>query len=336
MLINELKLKLPTFKLKDWETAVESASGQMRDILAAQTDGVRLLANIQEPMASTERVAWLNLWSKVFAALEAVAAALTHRSKLVLLLSQRNSFELMLQAHAIIDPLRKLSEGDAGPSAKGDTEFGFRGCVDRLRAYTAWCLWHDKAYFKEILNPKSMRDIWSSESAQGAHAANGSPAMMTRALEAGGVPHLDESFLREGSRSVRKLYTDKIRQIEEWLADPCLRKWVEGIEQASRKNIVGVPFFTLFDRADTSIPKRLLREGIRFTYSSYIMSSMASHGSSMEEFIQLEEDSLKPMLSGDEEEIKNLSSEVIFRCRHMYTILNILNKEMLQRPHIRS
>lgn len=336
MLIEELKLKLPSFKLEDWETAVESASGQMQDILVAQTEGVRLLAPIQEPMASTERIGWLNLWSKVFAALEAVAAALTHRSKLVLLLSQRNSFELMLQAHAIIDPLRKLSEGDDGPSFKGDTEFVFRSCMDRLRAYTAWCLWHDKAYFKEILNPKSMRDIWSSESAPGAHAANGSSAMMSRALEAGGVPHLDESFLREGSRSVRKLYTDKIRQIEEWLADPCLRKWVEGIEQASRKNIVGVPFFTLFDRADTSIPKRLLREGIRFTYSAYIMSSMASHGSSMEEFVQMKDDTLKPMLSGDEEEINYLSSEVIFRCRHMFTLLSILNKEMVQRPHIRS
>jgi hypothetical protein len=154
MLIKELKLNLPTFKLKDWDTAVESASGAMQNILTAQTEGVRLLKPIQEPMASTERIGWLNLWSKVFAALEAVTAALTQRSKLVLLLSQRTSFELMLQAHA--------------------------------------------------------------------------------------------SF--------------------------------------------------------------------------------------MEEFIQKENNSLKPLLSGDEEELKTLGSELIFRCRHVYAILGILNKEMLKSP----
>lgn len=50
----------------------------------------------------------------------------------------------------------------------------------------------------------------------------------------------------------------------------------------------------------------------------------------------MEDNTLKPLLSGDEEELKTLSSEVIIRCRHIYTILNILNKEMVHRPHIRS
>jgi hypothetical protein len=217
-----------------------------------------------------------------------------------------------------------------------EKEFAFRSCVDRLRAYTAWCLWHDKAYFKGVLNPKSMRDIWNSEFDHGAQDVNTSSAMMSQVLEAGGIGALNENFLREGIRNVRKLHTDKIRQIEEWLADPLLRKWDDAIERASRKNIVGVPFFALFDRADVSIPKRLLREGIRFTYSTYIASSMASHASSMEEFIQMEDNTLKPLLSGDEEELKTLGSEVIFRCRHIYTILNILNREMVHRPHIRS
>jgi hypothetical protein len=307
---------------------------------------VRLLKPIDERMASTERIGWLNLWAKVFAALEAVAAAQTHRSKLVMLLAQRTSFELMLQAHAIIDPLRKLREkanrnieahlqneahsgppADSAPTDKAK-EFAFRSCVDRLRAYTAWCLWHDKAYFKEVLNPKSMRDIWSSGAGQ-------APNPLSRFMEGEGAG-LDESLLREGSRNVRKLYTDKIRQIEEWLADPLLRPWDEAIERVSRKHIVGVPFFSLFDSADVSIPKRLLREGIRFTYSTYIASSMASHASAMEEFIQLDGEALKPLFSGDAAELKTLGAEVVFRCRHIYTLLGILNKEMIRRPHIRS
>jgi hypothetical protein len=351
MRMQDFKLALPTFKIKDWEDAVAAASGVMKDILSAQTEGVRLLVPINETEASTERIGWLNLWAKTFAALEAVAAAQTHRSKLVIQLAQRTSFELMLQAHAIIDPLRKLNEKqDLGIEADPDTgknrkppdlrtpardakEFAFRSCVDRLRAYTAWCLWHDKAYFKEVLNPKSMRDIWSSETGIG---LKNIPHLLSPFLESEGDHCLDENCLREGSRNVRKLYTEKIRQIEEWLADPQLRPWEAAIEGVSRKNIVGVPFFALFDRSDVSIPKRLLREGIRFTYSTYIASSMASHASAMEEFIQMDGGALKPLLSGDAEELKSLGAEVVFRCRHIYTLLGILNREMLRRPHIRS
>ena len=143
-------------------------------------------------------------------------------------------------------------------------------------------------------------------------------------------------MLREGSRNVRKYYTERIRQIDEWIADPKLAKWAAAVNQASRNNIVGVPFFILFERADVSIPKRLLREGIRFTYSNYILSSMASHGSSMEEYVQIENNTIKPQLSGDKEQINILAPEVIVRCRHMFTILDILDSEMRKKPEIRS
>ena len=73
----------------------------------------------------------------------------------------------MLQMHTIMDPIRKFdkkNEHDESPKVANETnEYACRSSVDRLRAYTAWCLWHDKAYFKEVLNPKSMRDIWNAK-----------------------------------------------------------------------------------------------------------------------------------------------------------------------------
>jgi hypothetical protein len=132
------------------------------------------------------------------------------------------------------------------------------------------------------------------------------------------------------------MYTDKIKQIDEWMADPRLRKWANAIDHASRNNIVGVPFFVLFDRSDTSIPKRLLKEGMRFCYPSYILSSIASHGSSMDEFIQIQDNTIKPLLTGDEEQINTLAPEVIFRCQHIFTILHTLNNEMVKNPQTRS
>ena len=336
MYLDEYELSIPAVSLKNWHAAVEAASGLMKDVLSVQTTGLELLGRVKENKGSTERIGWLNMWAKVFAALQAVMSAINYQSKLVLLMAQRNSFELMLQAHTIIDPIRKLSDGPTKTSQPENAqEYAFRSSVDRLRAYTAWCLWHDKAYFKEVLNPKSMRDIWDIEPDALSGNAGKASFFTAQFLEKMGTP-LDEKVLREGSRNVRKYYTERIRQIDEWIADPKLAKWSAAVNQASRNNIVGVPFFILFERADVSIPKRLLREGIRFTYSNYILSSMASHGSSMEEYVQIENNTIKPQLSGDKEQINILAPEVIVRCRHMFTILDILDSEMRKKPEIRS
>jgi hypothetical protein len=56
----------------------------------------------------------------------------------------------------------------------------------------------------------------------------------------------------------------------------------------------------------------------------------------MEEFIDIRHDSLKPLFTGDKEQIEILAPEVIFRCRHIYTLLSVINAEMLKNPHIRS
>lgn len=321
--------------MDDWQQAVESASGLIRDILSAQTGGVRLLQNINETKATTERIGWLNLWAKTFAALETVAAAITHRSKLGLLHCQRNTFELMLQAHTILDPIRKLDNKAPGKSRIEYSEYGMRNTVDRLRAYTAWCLWHDKAYYNEVLNPKSMRDVWNFEFFDAMQKKTSPSPMFERFLEKI-EPEMNEKRFLQISRSVRRMYTDKIKQIDEWMADPRLRKWSDTIARVSRQNIVGVPFFLLFDRSDGSIPKRLLKEGMRFTYPAYILSSIASHGSSMEEFINIEGNSIKPVLTGDKKQMETLAPEVILRCRHIITILKTINDEMLKNPQLRS
>lgn len=318
--------------MKDWQQAVESASGLIQDILKAQTNGVRLLQTINEPMASTERIAWLNIWAKVFAVLEAVAASITHCSKLVLLLSQRNSFELMLQMHTIIDPIRNLRKAAPHRSRSNDPEeYALRSSIDRLRAYTAWCLWHDKAYYKEILNPKSMRDIWDFEFFHEIQKAAKTSQVLEQFLEKADM-QFDEASLIEGSRNMRKLYTEKIKQIDEWMTDPHLQKWAHIIAQAARKNVIGVPFFVLFDQSDASIPKRLLKEGLRFSYPTYILSSIASHGSSMEEYLTIQGDSIKPMLVGDNDQINILAPEIIFRCQHIFTLLEMINQKMQQSP----
>lgn len=332
MLLDEYKLSIPKVSIDDWQRAIESATGLAREILTAQADGAGLLQNLKETVASTERIGWLNIWSKAFAALEAVAAAVTHNSNMVLLLTQRNTFEVMLQMHTIMDPLRMFKSKS---HHSNEQEYALRSCIDRLRAYTAWCLWHDKAYYKEVLNPKSMRDIWNFEFFNSMQKKAETAQALEQFLENVDMP-LDEKTMVEGSRSMRKMYTEKIRQIEEWMADPKLKRWSDNIDRLASNNIVGIPFFILFDRADASIPKRLLKEGLRFSYASYIFSSMASHGSSMQEFVNIQNNLIKPVLTGDSQQINTLASEVIFRCQHIFTLLETINREMMKNPNLRS
>jgi hypothetical protein len=119
------------------------------------------------------------------------------------------------------------------------------------------------------------------------------------------------------------------------MADPHLHKWARIISQTANTNVIGVPFFVLFDRSDVSIPKRLLKEGIRFSYPSYILSSIASHGSSMDEFLSIQGNSIKPLVVGDKDQINILAPEVIFKCQHIFTLIEMINQEMLENPTTR-
>jgi hypothetical protein len=57
----------------------------------------------------------------------------------------------------------------------------------------------------------------------------------------------------------------------------------------------------------------------------------------MEMFMQIEaDDAIKPMLFGDNKRIKALAPDVIFRCQHIFTVLESLNIEMARNPQIRS
>ena len=176
-----------------------------------------------------------------------------------------------------------------------------------------------------------MRDIWDFEFFHELQNAAKTSPFFEQFLEKADM-RLDEVAMVEGSRNMRKLYTEKIKKIDEWMVDPHLQKWARIISRTAKKNAIGVPFFSLFDQSDASIPKRLLKEGLRYSYPAYILSSIASHGSSMEEYLQIQGDSIKPVLVGDNDQINILAPEIIFRCQHIFTLLELINQEMLKNP----
>ena len=54
----------------------------------------------------------------------------------------------------------------------------------------------------------------------------------------------------------------------------------------------------------------------------------------MEEFIQVQGDTIKPLLTGDDEQINRQATELILRCQHIFAILEILNDGMTKKSYL--
>jgi hypothetical protein len=338
-LLNDYKLSIPKVWEDDWDKALSSATGIYRELIATRKEGAGLLRDIDETHVTTERLGWLNLWSKTFAALQAVTSALDSHSNLILQLVYKNTFELMLQVHTVLDPVsdwqKSQAAGARGAEAKYGEEFAFRSTIERLRAYVAYCLWHDKAYYEEMINPRSFKDVWDFTPPSSV-ATEGIASEQYGYLLERWESVFRESDSSERKRQMRDALSQKIRRIEQWLVDPSLRRWSAEMKTARTRLKGGVPFFSMFDQSERSIPRRLIKEGLRFGYSSYVMSSMMSHASSMDGFVRINEDSAFPQVSEGVNEIERLAVDLIFRCRHLFILLGVIHHRILSRTELRS
>lgn len=339
-LFAEYKLSIPKVWDSNWEKALTSATGIRRDLLATRKEAAALLQDIDEIHATPERLGWLNLWSKVFMALDAVLSAIESGSNLILQLIYKNTFELMLQVHSVLDPvfnLHKMPQMDFTKADvnNNDAEYAYRSTIERLRVYVAYCLWHDKAYYEELINPRSFKEVWEF-------------TPNSWFVDDGNIGQRYSYFLdkwrtllkqlsdKDLKYQTRKTLLQKIKRIDEWLLDPSLRRWAAAMNTARSRLKGGVPFFSIFDQSDRSIPQRLIKEGLRFGYSSYVMSSMMSHASSMDGFIRIDGGTAFLISDGENSEIEGIAGELLLRCRHLFVLLTIIHCRILSRPELRS
>ena len=110
-LLTDYKLLIPRLFEQDWENVLHSSQGVERELIVVQAKGAYLLRDIDEEHVSVERLGWLCLWSKAFAALEVVSSSLINNAKLALQLTARNVFELVLHTEVLLQPLFDLYQG---------------------------------------------------------------------------------------------------------------------------------------------------------------------------------------------------------------------------------
>jgi hypothetical protein len=335
----DLELLLPQLPTEEeWMKTISELEGSEKEAAIVRAKGYNLLADFQESNVSFERVGWLNSWSKTMTALESAISAFQYGSDWVLQTISRATFEWWLHILVIIEPMSDLIEIERSSHkvvvSRRTHEYAQRETIERLRAYAAWCLWKDKIHFSERLHPKTLEAAWDPKPAKEILSDEEELEkyeMLFGKLES----ETDTNKLKQGRVEQERILKDKMRRIDQWLKDSQIEKWHDRMLDVARKNKGAVSFFNLFDPNDTII-KRLHKHGLRFAYTQYSASSMGLHGSTMEQFIHINESVVTPKLQMNDKADETLFNGVISDCNRLFVLLGMINHFVLKNENVRS
>lgn len=332
--LNDYDLILPQVpSAEELEHAIASLEGLLKEAAIVRAKGLSLLRQVKETKATPERIGWLNLWAKTFTDLESGFFALKFKSDLVLQMLSRSTFEWLLHVQALYDPIYNLyaqrHSGDKIVIPQPSENYALKKCVDLLRAYTAWCLWSDKQYYKRIISGETMDGVWDAKPAEEI-LANEKKLEMHESFFGPLDIETDAQKLREGQQKVRHRYREKINRIEGWLSDPQLRPWKEKIEKLPKGS---VSFFSLVSSEDKTVSKRLDKLGISFAYQQYSIGSMILHGSTMEQFIMIGESSLCPKIETNAADAEIHLSSIVSACNLIFILLADFNRFIFKKSY---
>lgn len=335
---NDFELLLPQLPTKEeWIKTISELEGSEKEAVIVRAKGYNLLGDFRESKATFERIAWLNLWAKAMTALESAIKAFQHGSDWVLQTITRSTFEWFLHALVLIEPISDLYALEKSSHkvvvSSRSREYSYKMTVERLRAYSAWCLWSDKIYYSELIHPKTLARIWDPSDAKKI-LLNEKALEQYERLFGRLESETDKEKLIEGQKEMDRLYKKKIERIDQWLEDAKLKKWSDKILEASRKIKGTVSFFNLFDH-EATVPKRLQKHDLRFTYAEYSKSSMAMHGSTMEQFILINDSVVAPKIQTAEQGDEATFVQIISECNHVFFLLARMNEFVLQKPEFR-
>jgi hypothetical protein len=332
------ELHLPNLPTEDeWLSAISGLEGLEKQASIVRARGYNLLTKFSEPKATFERIGWLNLWSKAIVALESAISAFAEGLDWVLQTTSRSTFEWNLHAAVLVEPIFDLVDLENSSNkvvvSNRSREYSRRITVERLRAYAAWCLWSDGVYYSDLLHHKTLTRVWDPNPAK---------KILANEKEREGyeryfgmlVTETDEE-LRKGRKEMEAIYREKKARIDRWLQVPQLKPWSDKITQLSRANKGNVSFLNLFD-PDATVAKQLKKIDMRFGYVQYAKSSMALHGSSMDQFIIIGDSVITPRLNVAKHGDEILFETIIADCNRLFVLLGWIDFSAMTNEGVRS
>lgn len=306
--ISKTKLIIPNLWDKDWESVIEESDESEKLIFQAQCRAANLLKNIQDHSFSFKRAAWLNLWTRLFNILEGTKAATSFNSELVLEILERMLFEYTIQVHTIAE----TNQGD------------------RLKAFSAWCLYNDYKYQESLLSPEIMDGIWDIEEEKDI-LENESKKQFHEKLFA---PLFEDKLMTDYREAEKNKFSHKSQEykkldrIEHWFNNDEIKPWIKKIKSLNNWN---PSFFQLFDKNQKSFFKRLKAmkfndKDLKFAYIIYKRASMNIHGSSFHNPFTINPEMVFPNFTGSKNKITDIQKYIGKSCYDICVILTILRQ----------
>jgi len=324
--LEQLELWIPRLWEKDWKSAINNASGVEKNLLIIQNRAANLLNQISDKRVTFARLAWLNLWTKAFSTLEGAFCALPKNSLYVLRMLGRASFEQVLHARSIIEPVLQAysvsedSEEKVIPSnlLRNREKESFK----RLEAYAAWCIWNDCIFYEQVISPQTLDAVWDAEPVQ--QILRNSKALEAYEAIYGQLKiETDEKELKKGRLRQQDEGQHGLYHLRKWLDYRDLKPWHEKL----KKNKF-MTFFTLVGEDQRGVKKSLKEFDLSFGYPVYSEGSMAIHGSSLYQFLHLSNESVMPLFVGADDEVSEKAEEVGGNCNQVIIALYLLCRQI--------
>ncbi len=334
MFLSGYDLTLPQVPSDDeWQKMLRALEGMNKEAAIVKAKGCSLLENIHETKATTERIGWLNIWAKTLMVLESAISAYEIHSGFLLNILSRAAFEWVLHILTIIDPLSNFfNQTHNNPKVEINTrsiDLMKKPVINRLRAYTAWCLCSDKKYYEEISGSRTLDGIWNPDPARDLIRNKQASEFYEQFIGKLDIEVADEE-ISKGRHDFKRKYKGRIDRIDHWLQDPNLRPWADKIRRLPYNED---NFFSLFKKEDerSSIRSQLLKHKVQFSYGLYSASSMILHGSTMEHFMMLGDTFVAPRLAFEESKTDAQFDLIVSDCNMIFLYLGMLDHFVLSK-----
>lgn len=255
---------IPELDAHDPDELVDELGELDPTLLTERTRAMALLDDIDATDVTPQRLAWLILWSQLFAAIRGVQAAVVFRSRLLLESTWRFTFEVFLHLQAIVEPALTDEDDPGDAAAPGEAAAE----VDRrLTAFAAWCLWNDDHHIDWMMDPRTLKSL--------------SSLVERNDLEA------DLSALRSQRQELWELMDTEA-------LDPWIRKMDRRRDGPDARHVYS--FYELLGLETTSVSQRLITLNSGASIGAYSRASVVLHGSTANHFLAVTEGEVTPRL----------------------------------------
>lgn len=330
--LNLFKLEIPKLWEKEWSEAIHEAGEVEKELLIFQFRGVNLLKSIDVYQATPERLAWLSFWTKTFSSLDGAIIAQAKNSEFVLQALWRIVLELWLQITTILEPILEFHNPEKSPNISANTEQeAWDQVLDRLIAYTAWCLLNDIRLYNELIQNHNLEAVWNPNPAREI-AKNPDNRKAFEAIFGPLKVEIDLDKLKQERNKQEEMAKEAIHRLEAWLEHPRLKLWYEKLNQVNNKKKRNpASFYALFDKNDEKTRQKLKSLGMEFAYLSYKADSMLIHGSTIDQLLLVfDENKLMPKFVGSDNRVKISASSIGSMCNSIFVGLCLMQKLVWQ------